>query len=168
MNSPYTMWPWEEDCQPLYISRWLSGFHWLSFQQEAVTGGSRDRLSRCAFLTRRTSGTGGSRGTLHSASSLFTNWSLWSYWSMFTGRSWWSGSSSWTWYWGPRLPRLPVLPFGPGRQSFSSLAQNWFCSKRRSSLISCFTSGVVFTSFACESALVEARLFLDLVFWPQK
>ena len=65
--------------------------------------------------------------------------------------------------WGPRLPRLPVLPFGPGRQSFSSLIQIGFCSKRSSSLISCFTSEAIFTGFACES-LGEARLCLDLVF----
>ena len=39
----------------------------------------------------------------------------------------------------PGLPRRPVLPLGAERQSVSSLAQNWFYSRRSSCLISSFT-----------------------------
>ena len=65
----------------------------------------------------------------------------------------------------PGFPRRPVLPFGPDRQTISSLAQIWFCRERSSSLMRSFTSETVWTSFCCE-VCGEARFFLEKAsFW---
>ena len=63
----------------------------------------------------------------------------------------------------PGLPRRPALPFGPERQSFSSFAQNWFCSRRSSSLMSSFTWDAVWTDDGCELS-GDARFCLELMF----
>ena len=63
----------------------------------------------------------------------------------------------------PSLPRLPALPFGPERQSFSSFAQNWFCSTLSSSLMRSFTCDSVSTDFVRELA-GEALFCLELSF----
>ena len=63
----------------------------------------------------------------------------------------------------PGLPRRPALPFGPERQSFSSFAQNWFCSRRSSSLMSSFTRDSVWTDFVCELT-GDALFCLELTF----
>ena len=63
----------------------------------------------------------------------------------------------------PGLPRLPALPFGPERQSFSSFAQNWFCSTLSSSLMRSFTCDSVWTDFVRELT-GEALFCLELSF----
>ena len=63
----------------------------------------------------------------------------------------------------PGLPRRPALPFGPVRQSFSSFAQNWFCSRRSSSLMSSFTCDSVWTDFVRELAC-DTLFCLELTF----
>ena len=63
----------------------------------------------------------------------------------------------------PGLPRRPALPFGPERQSFSSFAQNWFCSTRSSSLMSSFTCDSVWTDFVRELE-GDALFCLELTF----
>jgi len=65
--------------------------------------------------------------------------------------------------WDPGLPRRPVLPLGPERHSFSSLAQNWFCSRRSSSLMRSFTWDSVWTDVRCELS-GDARFCLELTF----
>ena len=75
--------------------------------------------------------------------------------------------------WGPGLPRVPglprrpVLPLGPELQRVSSLAQNWFCNRRSSSLISCFIWDAFWDDFVCESSR-EARFCLEVASssWP--
>ena len=67
---------------------------------------------------------------------------------------------------GPGLPRVPglhrrpLLPFGPGRQSVSSLTQIWFCCRRSSSLIRSFISAAPWVELFC-ALLPDARLCLE-------
>ena len=63
----------------------------------------------------------------------------------------------------PGLPRRPALPFGPERRSFSSFAQNWFCSRRSSCLMSSFTWDAVWTDVGCELS-GDPRFCLELTF----
>ena len=70
--------------------------------------------------------------------------------------------------WDPGLPRRPVLPLGPERHSISSLAQNWFCSRRSSSLMSSFTWDAVWIDVGCELlGNVRFCLELPLLCWPR-
>ena len=62
----------------------------------------------------------------------------------------------------PGLPRRPVFPLGSERQSVSSLAQSWFCSRRSSCLISSLTSEAAWTDFCCELS-GEEHFCLEMV-----
>ena len=62
----------------------------------------------------------------------------------------------------PGLPRRPLLPFGTTRQSVSSLAHIWFCSKLSSCLISSLTSEAVWSDFCCKLP-GEVRFCLERV-----
>ena len=126
-------------------------------------------LTFSTFHTRRACKSHGARVPRFSNVPFYSFRPLFSYWSMFARRS------VWAWFpWRTRfspssaLPRRPLLPFGPGRQSVWSLAKNWFCSRLSSFLISLCNSADVRFESCCETFRAERFRRLGLAFSPSE